>query len=79
MTKNLSNIEIYHHNATTDPVDGEDDLSEHANIVYKNYYSTKQQTSEWAVFSYECRYCSKKIKLRSTLIKHLETCKGLDD
>ena len=50
-------------------------ILEHADILYKNYVGLG-----WRPYSYKCRHCDTKVtRSLETFIRHLETCKGLDD
>ena len=81
MTKTLSNIELYHHSKTVSTVpddsliDSTVEILEHANILWKHNVK-----SGWMHYSYKCKHCDLNVtRSLSKFIKHLETCKGLDD
>jgi hypothetical protein len=83
MTKTLSNIELYHHSKTVSTVPDDSlivetvdaEILEHADVLYKNY-----KALGWRPYSYRCKHCDLNVtRSLEKFIKHLETCKGLDD
>ena len=61
-------------------------ILEHADVLYKHYAGSRASGSSsgyvsgWRPYSYKCKYCDIKVtRSYENFIRHLESCKGLDD
>ena len=59
----------------------DESILEHADVMYKYYLGAANgNPTGWASYKYSCKYCKyKTTRSQDVFIRHLETCKGLDD